>query len=235
MSFRRALSVSAILSLLGWSGCTERPDPLEVERWVIAAPERFARGVGHRDRCEIGTELRPAVGCPHLVIVSPVGEGSATPRGLSQRYRAPARAFRTPVVFKRAYRPKSGGPWTPLPPLVVSALTPEIEIEFPIADASGGPFDVTASAYVLPPAARTIETEAVRIAPDSLLDGGLGLDPLSLGAGAPPVRFRIIAAAIAATAPSSTRPSTRRARAPSPGSTTASTSPTWPARRFASS
>jgi arylsulfatase A-like enzyme len=195
---RRSASIAIAGALLVvFSGCSERaPDPLEVERWVIASAGPTKRLWGERDRCEIGDELRPAVGCPIFLLMSTIGAVATTPHGLSQRYRIAARAYDgKTVLFERRYRPKGGkGPWIDLPPLLVPELAGEMDIEFPLPEsAAGGEFDVDADAFVVPPATRTIDTEPVRVAPGSLLEGGIGVDPLSVDAKASPVRFELVA------------------------------------------
>src|SRR5262245_50191383 len=71
------------LALLASTRCSHAPDPLEVERWVITSPRPTKRLFGQRDRCEVGSDTRPALGCPQLVAVDPVGEITTTPSGLA--------------------------------------------------------------------------------------------------------------------------------------------------------
>ena len=162
---------------------------------MIAPPETTKRLRGERDRCEIGSENRPALGCPHYLFASPVGPIRRTSTGLAQRYRIPSRApLRKAALFTRSYRPKGLREWRPLPPLFVPELAAENDVAFPIPESvAGGEFEVSADAYALPPEAQTLGTEPLLIAPGSLLEGGLGVDPLSIEAKTPPVRFELVA------------------------------------------
>jgi arylsulfatase A-like enzyme len=179
------------LALLASTGCRQAPDPLEVERWVIASPRPTKRLWGQRDRCEVDSDTRPALGCPQLVGVSPVGEITTTPKGLARRYRIPVRALGgRAVLFERTYRRKGEHELTRLPPLVVSEIAPETEIEFPIsAPAAAEAYELSVKAYVVPPDESKVETEAVRITPGSFLEGAIALDGLAVSARASPVEF----------------------------------------------
>jgi arylsulfatase A-like enzyme len=189
----RALAV--LVALASWS-CRERaPDPIEVERWVIAAPHPTQRELGERDRCEIGTETRPAMGCPRLMSASPIGELARTEGTVSRKYRTPAHLYRNrSALFARSYRKSEHEEWKPLPPVFVSKVTPEIEIDFPIPEsAREGPLEVSLNGYALPPISQTLETDVVRIPPGAVLEGGFGVDPLSADAAGPAVQFKIVA------------------------------------------
>jgi arylsulfatase A-like enzyme len=170
------------------------PQPLVVDRSVMPARQKKMADIGLRDQCEVGTETRPAVGCPDSVLLMPIGAVATTPTVLTQRYRAPAHAFQGKVLFDRGWRKKGATEWKHLPPVVVDALAPEMEIEFPY-DAAGdpGPFEVTAQGHHLSPADRTTTSPPIWVPQRATLVGGIGLDTLSREAGGVPIQFRLVA------------------------------------------
>jgi arylsulfatase A-like enzyme len=164
-----------------------------VDRWVIAGPGSSEGGVGEA-WCEVGDEMRPAVGCPRVILTKPLGETVATPTGASRRYWTSSPNRRGPVLLERFYRFDSTGPLSHLEPLVAPQFLAEMEVGFPIgAVPSGEKTQVKIKAYALPPAEQQFETPTLRIPPDAVLAGGIGLSPQSLGPGRPPVRFRLSA------------------------------------------
>jgi arylsulfatase A-like enzyme len=156
--------------------------------------EQRKADVGTRAQCEIGQETRPAIGCPPAVLTAPLGGVQTTPAGLTQRYRLPARAFQGPVLFDRSYRKRGDRVWNRLPPLVVDAIAPEMELDFPVDTADHpGPYEVFVSAHHLPGVERTTTSPPVWVPKRATLVGGIGLDPRSREAGGVPVQFRLVA------------------------------------------
>src|SRR5262249_6137133 len=89
-----------------------------------------------------------------------------------------------------SYRRNGEHQWTRLPPLVVPESAPEMEVEFPISTpVAAGDYEVAIKGYVVPPGSSTVQTDAVRIAPGSVLEGAIAVDPLAVAAHASPVEF----------------------------------------------
>jgi arylsulfatase A-like enzyme len=193
-------ALAATLAVAALVGCDRTPAVLEpavhlVDR--IALPAR----TGTRGSCEVGHDLRPALGCPDLMPVGGFKVQASAVDPFPYQAAIPRKFRGAGAIVKAIARGVEGDKWQEAKPAYAPPGTSSIEIGLPHPVRwRGGPalaeeLDVRVHALPVAPPRRRYITQAIPIPENAVLTVGVGILAEAVAAGAGPAEFVVVARA----------------------------------------